>query len=64
MCIRDSSQGEEFSLRNLPKTESLQLTFFPEESALLDELRRIDIESLSPIEALNILARWKEQYQR
>jgi len=62
--LNSISQGEEFSLRNLPKTESLQLTFFPEESALLDELRRIDIESLSPIEALNILARWKEQYQR
>ena len=56
------SKGEEFSLRTLPGTEQLQLTFFPEEPALIEELKKINVESLPPLEALNIIARWKELY--
>ncbi len=39
-----------------------QATLFPETSPLLDELSAIDINSLSPIEALNKLFEWKKKF--
>jgi DNA mismatch repair protein MutS len=39
-----------------------QATLFPETSPLLDELGAVDINSLSPIEALNKLFEWKKKY--
>ncbi|MEX1247822.1 MAG: DNA mismatch repair protein MutS [Anaerolineales bacterium] len=40
-----------------------QAALFPETSPLLDELRALDIEGLSPIEALNKLWEWKKKYK-
>jgi DNA mismatch repair protein MutS len=39
-----------------------QLTFFPETNPLVDELRDLDINTLSPIEALNKLYEWQRKY--
>jgi DNA mismatch repair protein MutS len=39
-----------------------QASLFPETSPLLDELGTIDVNSLSPIEALNKLFEWKKKY--
>lgn len=39
-----------------------QAALFPETSPLLDELREVDINALSPIEALNKLFEWKRKY--
>ena len=39
-----------------------QATLFPETSPLLDELNAIDVNSLSPIEALNKLFEWKKRF--
>ena len=39
-----------------------QAALFPESSPLLDELSNLDIEKLSPIEALNKLFEWKKKY--
>jgi len=39
-----------------------QATLFPETSPLLDELGVIDVNSLSPIEALNKLFEWKRDF--
>jgi len=39
-----------------------QATLFPETSPLLDELGVIDVNSLSPIEALNKLFEWKKRF--
>ncbi|HIE05965.1 MAG TPA: DNA mismatch repair protein MutS [bacterium (Candidatus Stahlbacteria)] len=55
-------KGEEFYLRNLPKANDFQLTFFPEEPAIIEELKKVELKNLSPIEALNMIARWKELY--
>jgi DNA mismatch repair protein MutS len=41
---------------------SRQLALFPETNPLLDELERMDINSLSPIEALNKLYEWQKKY--
>ena len=39
-----------------------QAALFPETSPLLDELEAVDVNSLSPIEALNKLFEWKRKY--
>jgi DNA mismatch repair protein MutS len=39
-----------------------QAALFPETSPLLDELKELDVNSLSPIEALNRLFEWQKKY--
>lgn len=39
-----------------------QMALFPETNPLIDELKALDINSLSPIEALNKLYEWKRKY--
>jgi DNA mismatch repair protein MutS len=39
-----------------------QLALFPETNPLLDELHTLDVNTLSPIEALNKLYEWKRRY--
>jgi DNA mismatch repair protein MutS len=39
-----------------------QLALFPETNPLLDDLRNLDINTLSPIEALNKLYEWKKKF--
>jgi len=39
-----------------------QLAFFPETNPLIDELKGLDINTLSPIEALNKLFEWQRKY--
>jgi DNA mismatch repair protein MutS len=39
-----------------------QMALFPETNPLLEELKRLDINGLSPIEALNKLFEWRRRY--
>jgi DNA mismatch repair protein MutS len=39
-----------------------QLALFPETNPLLNELRTLDVNAVSPIEALNKLYEWKKKY--
>lgn len=39
-----------------------QLALFPDTNPLLDELKSLDVNTLSPIEAINILYDWQRQY--
>ncbi|MFH1524158.1 MAG: DNA mismatch repair protein MutS [Chloroflexota bacterium] len=39
-----------------------QAALFPETSPLLDELKKLDVNALSPIEALNKLFEWQKKY--
>jgi len=39
-----------------------QMAFFPETNPLLEELKKLDLNTLSPIEALNRLYEWQRQY--
>jgi DNA mismatch repair protein MutS len=41
-----------------------QIMLFPESSPLLDELKGVDVNSLSPIEALNKLFEWQRKYTK
>jgi DNA mismatch repair protein MutS len=44
------------------ETTKQQMTLFPENNPLLDAFKDLDINSLSPIEALNLLYDWKRRY--
>ncbi|RPH60693.1 MAG: DNA mismatch repair protein MutS [Chloroflexi bacterium] len=39
-----------------------QIALFPETNPLLDELKRVDVNALSPIEALNKLFEWQKKF--
>jgi DNA mismatch repair protein MutS len=55
----ESSSGKAVHLNPaLPQ----QLTLFPETNPLLDELKNLDMNTLSPIEALNKLYEWKRKF--
>ena len=41
-----------------------QIMLFPESSPLLNELKELDVNSLSPIEALNKLFEWQRKYTK
>jgi DNA mismatch repair protein MutS len=55
----ESSSGKAVRINpDIPR----QLALFPETNPLLDELRQLDTNSLSPIEALNKLFEWRRRY--
>jgi DNA mismatch repair protein MutS len=39
-----------------------QLALFPETNPLVDELKTLDVNTLSPIEALNKIFEWKKRF--
>ena len=57
-------QLESSSGRTLPyaPTASMQLALFPENNPLVAVFKDLDINSLTPIEALNLLYEWKNRY--
>ena len=55
----EASSGKAVKINpNLPQ----QLILFPETNPLIDELKSMDVNTLSPIEALNRLYEWKRKY--
>ena len=40
----------------------MQMALFPETNPLIQELKELDINGLSPIEALNKLFEWQKKY--
>jgi len=55
----ESSSGKAVQIN--PQTPR-QMALFPETNPLLDELRALDMNALSPIEALNRLYEWQRKY--
>jgi DNA mismatch repair protein MutS len=47
---------------NINPSTSAQMALFPETNPLLDELKKLDINALSPIEALNKIYEWQKKY--
>jgi DNA mismatch repair protein MutS len=47
---------------NLGENTSHQMALFPETNPLLDELRGLDVLTVSPLEALNKLFEWKKKF--
>jgi DNA mismatch repair protein MutS len=44
------------------KINDEQLRLFPENNPLMEAFKKIDLESLSPIQALNLLYQWKSEF--
>ncbi|HOH92560.1 MAG TPA: DNA mismatch repair protein MutS, partial [Anaerolineaceae bacterium] len=58
-------QLEESGERALPKQiaeTQQQIRLFPENNPMIDAFKAIDLESLSPIQALNLLYEWRLKY--
>jgi DNA mismatch repair protein MutS len=53
------SSGSAVKIEAQPST---QMALFPETNPLLDELRGIDLNTIPPLEALNILYEWQRKY--
>jgi DNA mismatch repair protein MutS len=47
---------------NINPSTSAQMALFPETNPMLDELKKLDINALSPIEALNKIYEWQKKY--
>lgn len=47
---------------NISGATSQQMALFPETNPLVEELRRLDIVTISPLEALNKLFEWQKKY--
>ena len=47
----------------LPRTGQLNL-FADEESLVLEEIASTDVNTLTPIEAMNLIAEWKERLKK
>src|SRR3990172_2256394 len=57
----EASSGKAVKITpNLPE----QMMLFPETNPLLEELKTLDINTLSPIDALNRLYEWKNKFLR
>jgi DNA mismatch repair protein MutS len=55
-------ENEKESTAELASSSSQQLRLFPERNPLLDELKTLDLDALSPLEALNYLYEWKQRF--
>ncbi len=56
----ESSSGQAVDLKEINQPQQLQL--FPENNPIRMALDKIDINTLSPIEALNLLYEWKKKF--
>ncbi len=57
----EASSGHQYRINPI---SSQQIALFPETNPLLDEIKSLDINQISPIEALNKLYEWKQKYIR
>ena len=47
---------------HLDDLQSQQMALFPETNPLLDEIKRLDLNGLTPMEALSKLYEWRKKY--
>ena len=60
--ILNQLEGSSGKTLHQEEIEKSQLTLFPENNPLLDAFNDLDINSLTPIEALNLLYDWKRRF--
>ena len=59
MGLLESSSGKAVKIN---PNAARQVALFPETNPLLDELKDLDVNGLSPIEALNKLFEWQKKF--
>jgi len=62
--LRQFEMDSEKPIFSSERGRSGQLSLFEQNNPLLDELNELDIESISPIEALNTIYRWKKEFNK
>ena len=62
--LRQFEMDSEKPVFSSEQGRSGQLSLFEQNNPLLDELNKLDIESISPIEALNTIYRWKKEFNK
>ncbi len=62
--ILASLEAESNSEQEIRENNNVQLTLFPETNPILDALEKLDINSISPIEAINVLYEWKDKFKK
>ena len=55
-------EAESHQARDKEQIPARQMTLFPETNPLLEELQKIDVASLTPLEALNRLYEWQQRF--
>ena len=55
-------EAESRQARDNEQIPARQMTLFPETNPLLEELQKIDVASLTPLEALNRLYEWQQRF--
>jgi DNA mismatch repair protein MutS len=55
-------ESDSRQLRASERISSRQLALFPETNPLVDELKKLDVTSLTPLEALNKLYEWQRRF--
>jgi len=63
--LEDFEKGEELSVKSLGKEKEMQISLFhPIEHPLLQEIRNLTLETLTPLQALNLLNEIKKQLEK
>ncbi len=57
MCIGNQSSDD-------PQVATKQLHLFSEADPLLEEIRALDLNSISPLDALNRLYEWQQRFSQ
>jgi DNA mismatch repair protein MutS len=63
--LEDFEKGEELSIKNLGQDKEFQISLFhPIAHPLLEEIRKLNLDTLTPIQALNLLNEIKKQLEQ
>lgn len=61
--LRELENSSGTAFKSAPD-DTRQMALFPESNPLIDEIRSLDLNAISPIEALNRIYEWKQKYTR
>ncbi|MDH5187155.1 MAG: DNA mismatch repair protein MutS, partial [candidate division WOR-3 bacterium] len=62
IVLEEFEKGEELSVKSIAPDKTSQISlFYPQANPILDELGKIDLNKLTPIEALNLIAEFQKK---
>jgi DNA mismatch repair protein MutS len=60
--ILNNFETDSNAMRDAKNAPARQLSMFPQKNPILEELKKIDLNSLPPLEALNRLYEWQQRF--
>jgi DNA mismatch repair protein MutS len=65
VVLAEFEKGEELSVKSIAPDKTIQMSvFYPKESPILEELHKIDLNKLTPLEALNLIAELQKKVKK